>query len=180
MAALETDLDRLYVEHVELIQNYLYRLSGDRGLAEDLVQETFYRAMRQLLAGRRIDYISAWLYRIARNLYLDHVKRARPELEPELDEASMAAGGRAMQPEAEALRHEQLDHIIGVMRMLPESQRTALILRDAQGLSYEEVAEAMDLSLSAVKSVILRARRRFTSLYAEGYLNEESGGHAHA
>ncbi|HCW51265.1 MAG TPA: RNA polymerase sigma factor, partial [Clostridiales bacterium] len=64
-AEADPDLDRIYAANVGPVRNYLYRLSGSRELAEDLVQEVFYRAMLQFLAGVRVRYISAWLYRIA-------------------------------------------------------------------------------------------------------------------
>ncbi|MEW6031628.1 MAG: RNA polymerase sigma factor [Bacillota bacterium] len=78
----EPDLDQVYVRHVGPVRNYLYHLSGCRDLAEDLVHEVFYRAMRQLVLGVRVRHVSAWLYRIARNLYLDHLKRRRLEETP--------------------------------------------------------------------------------------------------
>lgn len=177
MAATDADLNQLYIDHVQPIRDYLYRLSGDGSLAEDLVQETFYRAMRQLLGGSRVRFVSAWLYRIARNLYLDHVKRVRPDLEPHLGEESETDLG---QPETEALRNEKQDQIALVLRQLAESQRTALVLRDVEGLSYEEIADAMDLTLSAVKSTIFRGRRRFSDLYSKLYLDQENGGSVHA
>lgn len=185
MAAQDNDLNQLYVAHVEPVTEYLYRLSGDRALAEDLAQETFYRAMRQLLAGKTVNHISAWLYRIARNLYLNHVRRMRSDPEPPPDDGlfesgtapgdTPAGGYGDYHPETEALRNERHDQILQVLLMLAETQRTGLVLRDIDGLPYEEIAEVMDLSMSAVKSVIFRARRRFGDLYAKLYLEDESG-----
>ncbi|HCJ10514.1 MAG TPA: hypothetical protein DHW14_05055 [Clostridiales bacterium] len=186
-AEADPDLDNIYAANVGPVRNYLYRLSGSRELAEDLVQEVFYRAMLQFLAGVRVRYISAWLYRIARNLYRDHCRRAMNRREISLEglggdggpgRAVRAPGGRPDEtsteraclsrvglPEVEVLRRETCDSINAALRTLTENQRTALILRDIEGLSYEEIAEVMVVSVGAVKSCLHRARRSFIRAY---------------
>jgi RNA polymerase sigma-70 factor (ECF subfamily) len=175
----EPDLDQVYVRHVGPVRNYLYHLSGCRDLAEDLVHEVFYRAMRQLVLGVRVRHVSAWLYRIARNLYLDRLKRRRLE-ETSLDALDAHAvdelayragklvgppGPPLGQPELEALRRETNADIATALRALPERQRTALILRDVEGLTYREIAEVLRTSTGAVKSLLHRARDGFIEIY---------------
>jgi len=159
------DLDGVYLEYVEPIRNYLCRLSGDEHLAEDLAQEVFFRAYSQVLRGVKVQFISAWLYRIARNLFLDHSRRAG-QSQASASETGLgtleADWGR---PEEETLRRETWGQIRVALRSLPEAHRTALILRDFQGLSYREVAEAMGVTLAAVKVRIHRARKAFIEFY---------------
>lgn len=170
MAEADADLDRIYLSYVGPIRNYLRRLSGDPELAEDLVQEVFYRAMRQFWAGARVRYISAWLYRIARNLYLDHVRRVSLS-QVSLDEVSERAPEvippHPDGPEEEVLRREKRHRIAAAIARLSEAQRTVIILRDIHGLSHEEIADVMDLSVGAVKSCLHRARRRFAEVYGD-------------
>jgi RNA polymerase sigma-70 factor (ECF subfamily) len=170
MRGLDGDLDAIYLKHVGPIRGYLRRLSGDAELAGDLTQEVFYRAMRQL-------------YRIARNLYLDHSRRGRvptaslddlsgrtavrgpsAAAPPVTPEALRSTLGR---PEDELLRRERRDGVLAAVGRLPENQRTVLLLRDVDGLSYEEIALAMDMTAGAVKSCLHRARRRFVEVYLE-------------
>jgi len=179
MPGTEPDLDQVYLSHVGPVRNYLYHLSGSRELAEDLVHEVFYRAMRQFLLGIRVRHVSAWLYRIARNLYLDRMKRGRLEEtsldaldDHEVDELAYRAGNLAGtlgpplgQPEFEALRRETSADITAALRALPERQRTALILRDVEGLTYREIAEVLRTNIGAVKSLLHRARDGFIDIY---------------
>lgn len=167
----EDNLAQVYLRFVAPVRSYLYRLSGDPYLAEDLVQETFYRAMRQFLGGAKVTYISAWLYRIARNLYLDHAKHAKRMTHDSSSadtgrEASVEPTAPASDcPEAEVLRKETEATMMLAISLLPEKQRTALILRDIQGLKYEEMGEVMGTTLDAVKSSLYRARRSFAEVY---------------
>ncbi len=165
------EVDLIYLRYVSPIRNYLRRLSGDADLADDLVQEVFYRAMRQLWAGVKVRHISAWLYRIARNLYLDHVKRAR-FLEVPLDEADLRAPGVAPvsseDPQDAALRREEHDEVARGLLALPEQQRSCLLLRAVEGLAYEEIAEALGMTEGAVKACLHRARRRLDRICSPG------------
>jgi RNA polymerase sigma-70 factor (ECF subfamily) len=183
----EPDLDQVYASYVGPVRSYLYHLTGDWESAEDLVHEAFYRAMRQFLMGARVRHVSAWLYRIARNLYLDRVKRRGPE-EMSLDalddrtvhelferarDMGGAPGTPVGQPEVELDRRETSAGIATALRALPERQRTALILRDAEGLSYQELAEVLRTSVGAVKSLLHRARNRFIEIYGREGEDEE-------
>lgn len=167
MTRARQELDDIYLQYVGPIRGFLYRLSGNHHLAEDLTQEVFYRAMRQILTGANIDHVSAWLYRIARNLYLDHVKKLHGGMESLDMMTELGAEFRCSyaQPEVESMRSEQHELIQRVLRCLPENQRTALILRDVEGLSYEEICEAMELSISALKSCLYRARQKFAEIF---------------
>ncbi len=156
------DLEEIYLQYVGPIRSYLYRLSGNHHLAEDLVQEVFYRATRSLLAGQQIQYVSAWLYRIARNLYLNHT-RHRDHLDNawvELEETPFT-GQTWADPDLVLQQKELHRQIMEALGCLAEKQRTVLLLRDYHSLSYAEIASVMGLSPSAVKSLLFRARLTF-------------------
>lgn len=167
-------LEDIYLEYVAPIRAYLYRMSGDRDLAQDLVQEVFYRATRSLLMGKRIDYVSSWLYRIARNLYLDHVSRIKPKYEVVYYDELDHYGSYGVEEISRGLERRDMQmKIQQTLKLLPETQKTVLLLRDYQELSYAEIAGVMDITVSAVKSLLFRARLNFRTHYLK--LTAEEG-----
>jgi RNA polymerase sigma-70 factor (ECF subfamily) len=142
------DLDLLFAAHRDGVFRYLCRIVG-YGMAGELTQEVFLRAARGPLpnaddAGRR-----AWVFRIARNLALNHVRDDRRRgVAVEL----VDAGAPAMQELAASLR-EALD-------ALPVLDRDVFLMREAGGLSYDEIALACDITADAVRSRLHRARQQ--------------------
>lgn len=139
---------------------YLERMLRDAAGAEELVQEVFLR-----VHGARQRYqpqarFSTWLYRIATNLALNELRRPRRrELHTSLEEpggAALAGVGPAAEEELDARRLAARVDI--ELAQLPERQRAALCLTAVEGLSYAEVAEALEISESAVKALVHRAR----------------------
>ena len=152
---------------VERYQSYVLNLSarilGNRSLAEDVAQETFVSAYRAI--GRfRGGSLRAWLLRIAQNGSRDAIRSSGRRREDSLDEAllnpmfQVRSGGES--PEESALRGELAAEIQRSILSLPEDQRATLVLIDVQGLSYEEAADAMGVSLGTVKSRLSRGRAR--------------------
>ena len=139
------------------VYNLAARILGDRTAAEDVAQDTFVSAYKAL-ARFRGGSLRAWLLRIASNLCYDRLRSAKRRPEQSLDEAMESPGfhvpSRDPSPEQQAISRELHDHILG----LPFDQRNTIMLVDVQGLSYEEAAEAMDVSMGTVKSRLSRAR----------------------
>jgi RNA polymerase sigma factor (sigma-70 family) len=135
-------------------------LRGGSADAEDALQDVFIRAYRSLRANDRPVLLRAWLYRIAHNRCIDELRRPCPapsELAADAQPAFGAPGG-ANEPAAAAERRADLARLVADVRTLPSQQRSALLMRELQGLSYEELASALSISLPAVKSLLLRAR----------------------
>jgi RNA polymerase sigma-70 factor, ECF subfamily len=129
------------------------RMLGDEGDAEDATQDAFVQAWRKLDGFRADAAFSTWMYRIVTNRCLNMLRARRPtEPLPERHEAPATRPDRI----AEA-RWQVEDLKRAILRLTPE-QRAPLILRELQGCSYEEIAEALELSISAVKSRLHRAR----------------------
>ena len=128
--------------------------------AEDALQDVFLRAYRALRASDRPVLLRPWLYRIAHNRCLDELRRPCP-LPSELAadaEPAFGARGAASEPAAVAERNAALTRLVADVRTLPSQQRSALLMRELQGLSYEELAGALAITVPAVKSLLLRAR----------------------
>lgn len=159
-------LDALYRRYRAPIQHYLYQLCGSADLAEELTQITFVKACAGLLSFRGDCTVATWLFRIARNVYLDSLRRPDPR-RIDTDEL-LAIPDRT--PDADPARSfaatEQRSLIGLALAQLPERQRTILLLRDAEGLVYAEIADVLDISLAAVKVNLFRARAAFRVAYA--------------
>ena len=166
-------LEQLYQRYRRPVQHYLYQLCGSADQAEELTQETFIRAHIGLLAFRGDCSVATWLFRIARNLYLKSLRRpspARIDTDELLAIPDRAADGDPVQRYAAS---EQRDLIALTLAQLPEKQRSILLLRDAEGLAYDEIARVLEISLAAVKVNLFRARAAFRAAYAAWDVRED-------
>ena len=129
-------------------------LGGCRQDAEDALQDVFLRAYSSLRISDRPVSLRAWLYRVAHNRCIDHLRKPVP---PAID--LFETSRRPLHdPTVEAERREDLRRLIEDVRRLPEQQRSALLMREMDGLSYVELGEVLGVSLQAVKSLLVRAR----------------------
>ncbi len=147
---------------------FCYAFIKDRDAAEDLAQETFLRVFRNASKYKPVAKFSTWLYRIAANLCINEVKKGRLRRTLSLDEAvgpdpegtkvieRLAAAGDA--PLTEAERHEASAIIEKAIKHLPDDQRTTLVLVEYHGLPYQEIAEILGVTVSAIKMRVKRAR----------------------
>jgi RNA polymerase sigma factor (sigma-70 family) len=129
----------------------LVRSSED---ARHMVQETFASAHRAMLRDDRPIHVKAWLYRIARNRCLNHLRKPQPD---GVDSMDVFEGAAASAAETAGAREDLQELVIDVQE-LPETQRTALVLREMEALSYDQIAGVMDKTVPAVKSLLVRAR----------------------
>jgi RNA polymerase sigma factor (sigma-70 family) len=129
-------------------------LGGSRQDAEDALQDVFLRAYSSLRSNDRPLSLRAWLYRVAHNRCIDHLRRPTPPAIDLFDTSRKPLHD----PMDEAVRREDLRQLVADVRRLPEQQRSALLMREMDGLSYAELASALGVSLQAVKSLLVRAR----------------------
>ncbi|MBP4039940.1 MULTISPECIES: RNA polymerase sigma factor RpoE [Aeromonas] len=147
------------------VVNLVARYVNNPGDVPDVAQEAFIKAYRALPTFRGESAFYTWLYRIAVNTaknYLTSQGRRPPSSDVEADEAEFYGGGEALQevatPENLALTDEIKRTVFTAIEALPEDLRTAITLREMEGLSYEEIAEIMDCPVGTVRSRIFRAR----------------------
>jgi RNA polymerase sigma factor (sigma-70 family) len=139
-------------------------LPGSRQDAEDALQDVFVKAYSGLRANDRELALRAWLYRVAHNRCIDQLRRPVPMATDALENRA-AARGELSDPIAAAEQRETLRRLIADVRRLPEQQRSALLMRELSGMSYIELAEALGLSVPAVKSLLVRARVSLAAAY---------------
>ncbi len=146
----------LYERHAAKILSFCQHRLGSREEAEDAVQTTFMNAFRALGRGVVPETETAWLFKIAENVCLSRRRsswrRNRIESPSDFELIVEVVPGPSRQ-------RDELIGITGVLAAMPEQQRRAILLREWQGLSYREVAAELELSQSAVETLIFRARR---------------------
>jgi RNA polymerase sigma-70 factor (ECF subfamily) len=140
---------------------YLWRMTGEEEAANDLCQETFLRAWRQFERIRLYDRPEAWLLRVATNLALNHLRRRKGPVGGalSLDQTNDPATSDPF------WRFAVRDAVRGVLAELTPRQRAALILREAHGLTGDQLAQALGVSTSAAKMLLFRARAAFRDRY---------------
>lgn len=145
-------------DHSAKVFRLAYRLTGNRFDAEDLTQEVFVRVFRSL-ANFKPGTLDGWLHRITTNLFLDQARRKqRIRFDGLADDAESRLPGRDPGPER-SFEFNNLDlDIQAALEDLPPDFRAAVVLCDIEGLSYEEVAHALDIKLGTVRSRIHRGR----------------------
>ena len=149
--AFEVLVDR-YHSRLLAFCRHMLRSTED---AEDVLQEVFVKSHAAMLADERPINARPWLYRIARNRCLNHLRSPVPEGQDSMD-VMPADGGVTTADRVQ--KREDFRALIVDVGDLPETQRTALLLREIDALSYEEIAAAMDTTIPAVKSLLVRAR----------------------
>jgi RNA polymerase sigma factor (sigma-70 family) len=139
---------------VRLLAYTRQMLGGSRTDAEDALQDVFLRAYNALRADERPIALKAWLYRVAHNRCIDHIRRPAPKDEDVFDLSRTPAPDLSAQVE----RRDDLRRLVADVQRLPEQQRSALLMREMEGLSYADLAAALDVSVPAIKSLLVRAR----------------------
>lgn len=165
--------ERLYALHHRYVQMQARRVINDSHRAEDIAQEAFLRLVRQLLNSNGPIRVRAWLHRTTTNLAIDEHRRTRAQAQYQDFGNPLEELHRALErsddghPERMAEQAEVRATIARVIEHLPLRYRRILALRELEGLDYPSIARAMQLSVSAVESLLFRARRRFTEVYQQ-------------
>lgn len=157
--------DELVKRYENKVFTIAYRFVGNYADANDLAQETFIRVYQALPLFRGDSSFATWLYRIAANVCRDELRRQHRQKKVSLDEMISQPGGgasltdNALSPE-ESLEKNELQQLVQqCLNTLSDEHRLILVMREIQGLSYDEIAVTLDCSLGTVKSRLNRARQ---------------------
>ena len=155
--------EQLVERHQRLVVGTVGRMLGTNSDAEDIAQQVFVRVWKNVKRYEPRAKFTTWLLKITRNLVFNELRRRSRHpavpLQSETDEEERPLKDEnATAPDATLLEHELQQAVDAAIAQLPETQRMAVILRRYEELSYEEIAEALDQSVSAVKSLLFRAR----------------------
>lgn len=172
----DTELERLFKTYHDALVRYLTRRLGDRDWAEEVAQETFLRALRQ-------DHLTnerAWLFAVATNLVRDDARREDRRRQKLRLLAEEARDVEVESAESALERAQEAAQARKAIDALMERDRLALLMRE-EGLNYEEIAEALGLSVGSIGTTLARARRRLVETYeamqGDGQ-RSVGGGHA--
>jgi RNA polymerase sigma-70 factor (ECF subfamily) len=170
--AFETLIER----HQALIAGTVARMLGSNSDVEDIAQQVFIRVWKSASRYVARAKFTTWLLKITRNLVFNEMRRAKRhphvpvQIDPEAEELPLRDEMTAT-PDATLLQEELQSKIDSAIAQLPDTQRMALVLRRYQELSYEEIAEVLELSVPAVKSLLFRARAELRERLQD-YLNK--------
>jgi RNA polymerase sigma factor (sigma-70 family) len=145
----------LFSRYQSRLLAFCRHMLSSREDAEDVLQEVFTAAFNAVLADEREINVRPWLYRIARNRSLNHLRRASAI---GVDSMDVHYADNGLSTGERVLRRESFRQLLGDVKELPETQRTALLLREIDALSYEQIADAMETTVPSVKSLLVRAR----------------------
>jgi RNA polymerase sigma-70 factor, ECF subfamily len=156
---LSFDFQHVYGEFQPKIRRYLERLVGP-GAAEDVTQEVFARLSQSLPHFRAESSLSTWIYRVATNAAYDRLRRDAPRRPGEVPIEEARVEDHSPGVERTMIRQEMNDCIAAYIARLPASYRSVLVLSEHEGLTNQEIADALGLTLDTVKIRLHRARAR--------------------
>jgi RNA polymerase sigma-70 factor (ECF subfamily) len=154
----DMDAFRLLVEaHQARVIGIISKMLGSDSEAEDLAQQVFIRVWKSASRYKPTAKFTTWLFRIARNLVFNEIRRRR-HAGGRMEDAPEQAERSEREPDQVLLESELQEAIQQAIDQLPETQRLAIVLRRFEEMPYEEIAEVMDTTVPAVKSILFRAR----------------------
>jgi RNA polymerase sigma-70 factor (ECF subfamily) len=156
---VEQGFENIVEEYGDFVYNLTYRILGNHADAEDATQDAFLAAYRNFHRFRGESKVSTWLYRIATNAALMKLRKDRnPRTLTQTGYDELQLTSPLEGPEKLALNSELRQHLEDGLELLPPNLKTAVVLRDVQGLSNEEAAEVLNISVSSLKARLHRGR----------------------
>lgn len=166
--------EKLVLENQKNVYNLALKMLGNPEDASDVSQETFLRAYRSLGSFQGDSRFSVWLYRMTSNVCIDLLRKRKRRAEVSMtvvndedEESELEIPDERFSPEQTLDRQERVRAVREGLQKLPEEYRRILTMREIGGLSYEELAEALDLELGTVKSKLFRARKKLCEVLLE-------------
>ena len=172
VAGREDSFEELVSRYQRPIAAYVYRMVGDYDAALDLTQEVFIKVYSSLSRYRSEFKFSTWIYKIAHNSAVDHLRRYSKREQSLINEfdgeqRELPIASRRLSPEQESERAERRAEIEQVVRQLPSSYRELILLRHSHDMSYDEIADVTGLPLGTVKNRLFRARELMREQFVE-------------
>ncbi|MBR9974997.1 MAG: sigma-70 family RNA polymerase sigma factor [Bacteroidetes bacterium] len=159
--------------HLEIFRYILRFVHGDEDMASDLFQETFIKIHEHAATLRNGDNVRSWMYAIARNNCLNHIKRHRRQV-PLSEQHEQIENGEA--PDELLHRDTLRGELDRAIHELPESQREAILLREFEGLSYAEIAEATHTNIGIIRQRLWRAKQALRVMLSPYFADGSSAG----
>jgi RNA polymerase sigma-70 factor (ECF subfamily) len=161
--------NEVYTRFEEMVYNLAYRLAGNREEAADLTQEIFLRVFRHLGSFGGRSTLKTWIFRIAINHCRDRLSRWHPLTQPIGEDTGdgIAYADPARGPEELAVAADDKRRVEQALTRLPQVFREVVVLRDIEGLSYEEIADVLGVRIGTVRSRIARGREQLRALLGD-------------
>ena len=155
----------LFERHHVMLYNFFLRLTGNRNLSEDLVQDVFFRILKYRKTYLGQSKFSVWMYQIARNAHVDHLRKLKAEtpLDEQYEEVAAPDAGPGARLEAEI----DIELLKKALDRLPLKKREILLLSRFQEMKYREIAELLGCSIGAIKTSVHRAVKDLGRIYCE-------------
>jgi RNA polymerase sigma factor (sigma-70 family) len=158
----------LFERHHRALYRYFMSMTRDPQTSEDLVQDVFFRILRYRATYDPGQSFTAWMYQIAKNANVDRIRQRRGEV-IEIDELTMGSREPVSSdpdPEASAVRAQDVKRVRQAMELLPPEKREILVFCRFQGMKYEEIAEVLGCGVGTVKVRVYRAMRALAEIYS--------------
>jgi len=169
----DSAFEELFSRYRSRIRAYVSRVLADSDRAEDITQEVFLSALRRLRDTERPIVFKPWIYQIAKNACIDELRRTRRSLEVpfghdwDVDDEAVDLFSRDPGPELAMESKQLLEDLRGAFRGVSEVHHRILVLRELEGLSYDEIGARLGMSRPVVESTLFRARRRLAEEYED-------------
>jgi RNA polymerase sigma-70 factor (ECF subfamily) len=170
LAVRDGDVERigvLFDRHHRMLFNFFLRLTANRALSEDLVQDVFFRMLKYRQTFQPATNFTAWMYQIARNAHLDQTRKHRLEIVPDDDAAWGEVAGTDPDPLEQLAQAQDVGLLRRALAKLPLEKREVLVLSRFQNLKYGEIAEILNCEVGAVKVRVYRAIRELSQIFFE-------------
>jgi RNA polymerase sigma factor (sigma-70 family) len=155
----------LFERHQVMLYNFFLRLTGNKGTSEDLVQDVFFRILKYRKTYQGQSKFTVWIYQIARNAHVDHLRKRKPEVP--LDEQFKEAASPETLPPKKMDAEIEIALLRKALDRLPLKKREVLLLSRFQEMKYKDIAELLGCNIGSVKSSVHRAIKELGKIYCE-------------
>ncbi|WP_017415361.1 RNA polymerase sigma factor [Clostridium tunisiense] len=162
-------INEMFEKKMNLIYKYLIKLGCSEANAEDIVQDTFYKALKYI-DGIQTEKLSSWLFKVAINKYYDLCRKNNRHIQLSLHEDIFKESLREDRlVEDFILDSEKKEEILKCLNSISEIQKNLLLFKYDMGLSYKEIAEILDINENTVKTYLFRAREQFKKVWRDNF-----------